>query len=116
MAVPGDPGGTLIFTRMVSQGNSCEFGHYNFGYSLVRSPRIRSRAVHPSFNSQEDEGKFAQSHGTVHQTPDGQQISSAGFSGKTDQTVNLSYRLPEGYHLYGNQSLVSTYKIGRAHV
>ena len=37
MAVPGDPGGTLIFTRMVSQGNSCEFGHYNFGYSLVRS-------------------------------------------------------------------------------
>ena len=46
MAVPGDPGGTLIFTRMLSQGNSCEFGHYDFGYSLVRSPRIRSRAVH----------------------------------------------------------------------
>ena len=65
VTVPGDPGGTLIFTRMVSQGNSCEFGHYDFGYSLVRSPRIRSRAVHPSFNSQEDEGKFAQSHGTL---------------------------------------------------
>lgn len=52
-----------------------------------------------------------QSGKILYQTPDGQQISSAVFSGKTDQTVNLSYRLPEGYHLYGNQSLVSTYKM-----
>ena len=53
-----------------------------------------------------------QSGKIIYQTPDGrQQISSAGFSGKTDQTVNLSYQLPEGYHLYGNQSLVSTYKM-----
>ena len=51
VAVPGDPGGTLILTRMVSQGNSCEFGHYNFGYSLVRSPRIYSQAVHVRNNT-----------------------------------------------------------------
>ena len=62
VAVPGDPGGTLIFTRMVSQGNSCEFGHYNFGYSLVRSLRIYSRAVHASVNCFDeingDDGNF----------------------------------------------------------
>ena len=50
VTVPGDPGGTLIFIWMVSQGNSCEFGHYDFGYSLVRSPRIYSRAVHDEQN------------------------------------------------------------------
>lgn len=46
VTVPGDPGGTLIFTRMLSQGNSCEFGHYDYAHSFVRSPRIHSRAVH----------------------------------------------------------------------
>ena len=48
VTVPGDPGGTLIFTRMVSQGNSCEFGHYDYAHSFVRSLRIYSRAVHHS--------------------------------------------------------------------
>ena len=43
---PGDLGGTLIFTRMLSQGNSCEFGHYEYAHSFVRSLRIYSRAVH----------------------------------------------------------------------
>ena len=57
VAVPGDPGGTLIFTRMVSQGNSCEFGHYEYAHSFVRSLRIYSRAVHlidhnTTFNNQ----------------------------------------------------------------
>ena len=53
-----------------------------------------------------------QSGKIIYQTPDGrQQISSTSFSGKTDQTVNLSYRLPDGYHLYGNQTLASTYKM-----
>lgn len=46
VTVPGDPGGTLIFTRMVLQGNSCEFGHYGYAHNFVRSLRIYSRAVH----------------------------------------------------------------------
>ena len=46
VTVPGDPGGTLIFTRMVSQGNSCEFGHYDHAHSFVRSLEIYFRAVH----------------------------------------------------------------------
>ena len=55
VTVPGDPGGTLIFTWMVSQGNSCEFGHYNFGYSLVRSPEF----IHGQFtNNLEGMHKF----------------------------------------------------------
>ena len=54
VTVPGDLGDTLIFTRMVSQGNSCEFGHYNFGYSFVRSLRIYSRAVHERHYTEKD--------------------------------------------------------------
>ena len=50
VTVPGDPGGTLIFTRMVSQDNSCEFGHYDYIHSFVRSLRIYSRAVHDEQN------------------------------------------------------------------
>ena len=52
VTVPGDPGGTLIFTRMLSQGNSCEFGHYDYAHSFVRSLRIYSRAVHKPMMTQ----------------------------------------------------------------
>ena len=54
VTVPGDPGGTLIFTRMLSQGNSCEFGHYDYAHSFVRSLRIYSRAVHADGNYMQD--------------------------------------------------------------